>query len=908
MAIRIAIQGATQLQLASPVLKPGDFTAGRSIGGLANLKAGYWLAFMLRLPAGTAWESNLRRFLLGGGSGTAYAGIITEAVSNTSTNIGAVWLGSDTDNVGTFNGALRLRPRVAWRHGANTSGYFPTGAALPSTSPTGPNEFTGLAPITRGTDAWLFVVGVQNIAAAPVNDTPIWRIFAANCRMGPGGTVASQVPDYNPINTSWLPSTTAELMRQIFVAASTTITSNTPVDTTMAHVALVQGNFPWDSVNNRPHHDAIAALAGTGSNPFHTYESLVAAQNAGTLGYANLRSGRGDLTHHWTLADLTSAGLTSTGSAPPVAFAPTNYNSLSGGLAATASIAPLHWQGGAPTISEPPVKFHGGRGLRAFTIGGTWQAGTTALQRRWQAADGTALPGFDWANVTLFNGSGTWSTTDTLPVGGPYTLLVRDADDAGRATVMTGLLVGTVMLAHGQSGMAQALRTGDNMLGVAVAAGAIGIYLGASNNDAGGASYIKPLPVVYDLVGGQTPPVASHGSILLLNEWHQHNPGHPLCIANQAIGGRDMALWAADAPWGQWTFLGNVGEPGTTSPAGVGRTGHFAWMLGQYVDAHVIMWTPNMASAAATRALYRSAIDARFVHSPDAPWLVLPPWRGHRSPPDPSATVAKRAEHVSFVAELGARGVLGPYWPDVVMDGNPNAASSADQGSLHSAYHSAATAGSGGSPVSDQNQVGQGRLGRGLGRALAWLFDRTVKAHGPRLLAAWFRDGTRSVIEVELGRAVRTLHGAPISNQFAISVGGGGFAGSGFTVALDATGTRAVLTSTGAAWPETGVLVDYARDWPFGPAAGDLDETLAERKLDGLLYDDQGHRGGVNLPSAAGNPLASANGGGVPVLMRGSAKLVATERWVGTRNVTLRMMAADGVTVLKERVLTVTAS
>lgn len=907
MAIRVAIQGATQLQLASPVLKPGDFTAGRTIGGASGQIMGYWLAFMLRVPSGTAWESNLRRFLLGGGSGSAYAGTITEAGSNTSTNLGAVWLGSDTDNASTFSGSLRLRPRVVWRHGANTTGYFPTGAALPSTTPTGPNEFTGLAPITRGNDAWLFVVGVSNVAAqgAPA----VWRIWAANCRIGPGGTVSSQVPDYTPANSNWLPSTTAELMRQVFGAASGTVTSNTPVDTTMEHVALCQGNFPWDTANNRPHHDAIAALAGVAGVAPHSYDTLVAAQNAGTLGYANLRSGRGDLTHHWTLADLTSAGLTSSGSAAPVAFAPVNYNSLSGGLADTATIAPLHWQGGAPTISEPPVKFHGGRGTRAFTIGGTYQAGTTGLQRRWETADGAALPGLDWADVTVFGGAGTWSTTDMLPVGGPYRLRVRDTNDVARATAMAGLLVGTVMLAHGQSGMAQALRTGDNVLGVAVAAGAIGLYVGASNNDAGGASYVKPVPVVYDLVGGQTPPVASHGSILLLNEWNQHNPGHPLCIANQAIGGRDMALWAANGAWGQWSFLGSVGEPGTSSAGGVGRTGHFAWMLGQYVDCHVLMWTPNMASAQADRTLYANEIDARFTASPDVPWLVLPAWRGHRSPPDPSATVNKRGEHVSFVAERGARGVLGPYWPDIVMDGNPNAATSGDQGSLHSAYHSNATAGSGGSPVSDQNQVGQGRLGRSIGRALAWVFDRSVKAHGPRVVAAWFRDDARTVIEVELGRAVRTLNGAAIANHFWVSSDSGSiFAKTGFTVALDATATRAVLTSTGGAWPASTTRVDYARNWPNGPADGDLLEQDVERKLDGLLYDDQAYRGGTNLAARAGNPLASANGIGVAVAARGAAKLVATERWTGTRNVTVRMMAADGVTVLRERVLAVTAN
>jgi hypothetical protein len=884
MAIQVQTVGATDLRLAADIIKP-NYTAGRSIGGQAGQIMGHWRAMMVRVPA-----------------------------SGFTANAGYVMLGRDGAGNGNFNGgedtvlriggdnvsqaASRLRPIARYRASATDAFAGTSGAEGAATS---------IPQLALAPGVHLIVEGISNTGTA---GSPNWRGWAAACQIG-SGTPASHVAA-TAISATWLAATSGALLRQIFAAAASGVT-RTPVGVTIEQVALVQGDFPWDTANNRPHHDAVAALAGVGGNPFLTYAGLVAAQNAGTLPYANCDQGLGNLDYWWTLRDL-SAGLTNSGSAGAASFTQTDWNSLSGGLVNAADIAPAHWYsvGGVvnPTIADQAIKFVGGRGTRALVVSGTRDASQN-VERRWEVmATGNALPGFDWEAADVQSGT-TWQTTDTLPIGGPYRLRARYAALPDQAAVNEDWLVGTVMVMHGQSGMELVFDGGvpaNNNLNIAVASGAQGILLKLANQDGGSSStYARPTLAVNRLRAGQTP-ANNHGAVLFLNEWNVHNPGHPILICNQAINGTAMADWAENTTvnggHASWGFLGTIGAvAGASSGNNSGVVESYAAALGRYTDVHIMMWTPGMSgtagvddTTAGSRLKYRRAIDDRFSAAASAPFVVLPPWRGHREPPDSSSTTSKRQEHLDFVAQLGARGVLGPYWPDVVSDSN---------GSLHSAFNSAPGVPSATLPVSDGNQVGQARLGRGLGRVAAWHFDRTIKAHGPRVLAAWFTDAGRMSIQVELGRKVRTLNGAAIANRFWISTDNGtNFTNTGFTVALDASGTRAVLTSTGAAFPASNCRVDYAPNWPFGPTETP-DEASTERLLDGLLYDDQTHRGGTNFAAGVrpGNPLSGTNRigtglAGVPVAARGAAKLVATERWTGSRNVTVRMTATDAATGL----------
>ncbi len=889
MAIRVANVGQSDLRLSSQVTKRNFLTA-LSTGPFSGDVVGHWRAFFVRLPAGYAALN--QRFAV---------------------------LGWDFGETGTFGTTQDWVTRIPG--GASATAPLRLQVQDNSVAAAWPGSEGVINSIPQFVvdTVYLVVTGVTN---SGTNASPVWRNFAAVCPVG--GSASSQVGT-TASGASFVTGTTQRIFNQVFVRQGSI---RTPQDVAMEELVYVTGDFPWDTANNRPHPDALQALAGAGGNPFLTYEGLIAAQNAGTLPYSNLRTenggqGKGRAEYRFTLRSLT-AGLTNTGATA----GNLTEQGTPGGLADVASIAPAHFLGGVPSILETGDKFIPGRGAVAWTSRGTYQAGTTVLERRWErVATGNALPGLDWAPVDVMS-AGNWTDTDTIPVGGPYRLRVRDVATPALATASEDWLSGTRVLMHGQSAMALSVRTGfggtalgPNLTNVAVASGAQGVVMRLNNmyaNGGAGGTYAAPSPVYGRLRSGETPAIG-HGAILFLNEWHVHNPGHPLMICNMAINTHGMDQWTANevVPDGDatWRFMGPATPtaPGAGDGNASGVVSFFALCLGGasggFVDAHMLMWSPGMSATDTGRAAYRAAIDARFSQSPNAPWLIIPPWRFHRSLPDINAGPSVRNRHVAFATELGARGWLGPSWQDVVNDGT---------GSGHPAYNTApGVPDSGPNGVSDGNHVGQGRLGRGFGRALAWAYDRRIKAHGPRLVGAWWRDaGVRTIIEVELARAVRTLEGAAVyAGQFWVSTDNGGtFINTGFTAALSADGTRAALTSTGNAWPASNVRVEIHWVNPFGPDEL-ADETNAEVTLRGLLYDSQIYRGGINLTTGVrpGNVLqgtsqAGAGVAGVPVTTRGAARLMATARFAGTRSVTVRLMAADGVTVLREKSLAITAS
>ncbi|WP_353218327.1 hypothetical protein, partial [Sandarakinorhabdus sp.] len=813
MAIRVQTTGATDLRVTTDIVKRNLNTA-ITIAGTSGKVAGFWQAVFLQIPASGFNNGAALPLLAADGSG---GGIF----NGTNDHVFAV--GGDN----AANGTFRLKPRVHARSGG-------TAAFAATTQP-----FANLPALTRAANTHLLLWGISNTGT---DAAPVWQGWSAMCRVG--GDASSEVIAA-PITAGYLSAATGILLRQVFHGATASTSTHTPAGTILQHAAHCDGDFPWDTANNRPHHAALLALAnGTGAGTLHTYASLVAAQNAGSLGYGNLRgAAKADLTHWWTLADLTAGGLANNGSNSANALAVTNWNTLSGGLdGSAATIAPTHWAGAVPAITEPAVKFHGGRGARALVVAGTH---TGPVQRRWvNEAAGTSLAGFDWAGLTVT--AGAWQTSDVLPVGGPYRLEVRDTAVPANLASSADWLVGTVMLTHAQSAMQLTWTSGGtgttlgvNRTNTVLSAGAQGVLLRLGEIYGGEpTAYLQPSLAAVRLIGGQTP-VCGQGSVACLNEWNAHNPGHPLLIANMAIEGSFMSNWAsnqsltvhrAGTGHASWFYMGTIGAvAGASSGNNSGVVETYAALLRRHVDVHTIMWSPNMGLDSTVRADYVAGIDARFSNAASAPWLVIPPWRMHRNPTDTVGSVGPRDRSVLFFQELGARGVLGPQWADNVDDSD---------GSGHGAYANPAGTPSF-QPVPDTNMVGVSRGGATFGRALAWVFDRTIKANGPRLVAAWSDNG-RATVQIELGRTVRTLGGAAIyAAAFEVSTNNGAaFTSSGFTVALAASGTRAVLTPAdgGTAWAAAGanLRVDYARVMPFHPDINPQ-EMNTERLLDGLL-------------------------------------------------------------------------
>ncbi|WP_156254372.1 hypothetical protein [Sandarakinorhabdus oryzae] len=928
MAIKVAIQGGRDLRI--PGSNQGTGAGKRNyltaLGGApfsGSDVVGHWRAAWVRLP--TSYAGNGATAILG------YDAANTAVFSGTTdTSLRIPQAGYSTV------AATQRRPRINYASGSSTPAYSggsggSSAAANEGDWPSTQSQLPLASATPLASEAVLVIDGVMNVGS---NASPSWRNFICICRNG--GTPETYVAA-TATTANWLTNTTGRLLTQIFVAQGSSGTIRTVVGTVLEHVALVVGDFPWDTANNpssgaagvgRPHHDAIAALAGSGANAFKTYATLVSDMNAGTLPYSNLPSNRGqgkaDVRYWYKLTNL-ATGLSNSGSVASVDLVPTDGGSANAaGLVDEATIAPAHWTAGAiaPTINPYVVKGIGGRGTRARTFAGTYDAvSTTALQRRWEVeATGTAVPGFDWGG-SLTLSSGNWTCSDTLPEGGPYRLRVRDANLTTLEAASSGdWLVGVVVWLHGQSGIEQFAMgepdaaPGVNRLGVAASAG-VQAAMVKLNDQRGGTSsgYVRPTPGWWRVVGGTTPAVGQ-GLVRMANEWNVHNPGVPLIVVNMAINGVGQQNWidntAVPSGHASWTLMGptTLAEPGASDGSASGVMNYYGYLMGGHADVHLMMW-PTIVTTQAGRAAYTAAIDARLPNAPNAPWGIFPIWRMSVEAASYGA-INYRSRCLDLVDELGSRGVLMPCFSDHLAS---------NSGSLHPAYHSNATAGGGGSPSSDQNEVGQARIGRGLGRSVAWFYNRKIKAHGPRVIGPWFTDGTRTSIQIELGRKVRTLNAAAIAAElFWISQDGGStWTNTGFTVALDASGTRAVLTSTGAAFNASVTRVDYARDWPFATIAQQADEaTLNERRFDGLLYDNQNHRGGTNLIAQAGNPLQGINrhpatGGitsGVAVTTRGDARLVATERFAGARTVSVRLMAADGVTVLREKALAITAS
>ncbi len=774
---------------------------------------GLTFAFMIRLPATGMTNNGPFRF----GCHDANAGGTFADASESQFVIGG-------DSTG--QGANQMRP--GWNDRGNSSS-----AQTNPASTTLPFWWTGFEQMARDV-GYMFMVGIRNIGTSAA---PIWRNYMIGGRIGAASVpVATLMPEGANFAT-WLAETNAYFTQ--LLADLSTSGFRSPDGTAIEHTAVMWHNIPWDSGTDLPLISAVQPL----------YRGEATYSDPTFLNGGSIRDWR-RLASTTDLAD----------------YSPQNRAAatIRGTLVDAPAIGIGVWNGvDNVTINTPPGArtFIGGRGAGTRTFSGTWLGTVTGVQFRVETEAGAALPGLDWQAVATFNAGGTWSQPLTLPLGGPYRLRVRATNNNALTANLDDLLVGTIVVDHGQSGTDRGWNAPNlNTLALAVAAGAEGVFVDLTNKTAGvNPTYVQPGARIIRLRGGQTPTTVGQGVVAALNEWHAAGGG-PLCIVNLAIGGTNMADWANNAQAGNegtpgnWPFLGNlpISVPGLTGPEGSGVMGYLAWLVDGEADLHSLMWTPGFVPASANA--YRAATEARFTKPGNVKWIVFPPWRGDRSPPDSSSTVAKRKEHVDWVAQLPAGiGVLGPTWLDVVSDGT---------GTLHAAFNSAPGVPNTTFPISDGNHVGQARIGRGKGRCFAWVFNPALNAYGPSLQSAAFTDASRTVIRVQTGRALRTLNGAAIAPVVWISENSGGaWSNTGFSIAID--GNDLLLTKTSGSWPAGTTRVDYGREWPFTGAGNSNNEANTD--------------GGTNFAvgQRAGNLLQGTNDNGIAVNASTAASIVA---------------------------------
>ena len=837
-----------------PVIKP-NFTDG----------VGWWAGMMVRLPPSmpfnVVYSMLVRQVNISGDSGFTGAG-----------DSNVAWCG----NIGT---PIRT-PQV--RHGTGIGGTL---------IPANPEADARLSTLTSPPDAgadYMLVWGLTNRGTPAAQD---WVWFLAMCPIGgtaPTGYCRtwSLGPTFPGIGN------TIAWFDEMFVTGASSA-RRTPAGFGFEHLFVIRGEAPWDTTNNRFDQAAIESLANGTAN---------------CEGAAILNGGQ--LLHWWTLRSMSLPNRTCrvTGRI----WASESYDGTNFIVDGTV-IGQGEWlDAETVTIGDAwrTKEVWGGRGTLTVPYSGTYTGGT-GVERRWvEAVSKAPLQGplGQWTQVQNW-GSGQWSETrDVLPWSGPncteYELQVRQIGASGTAE-KRGLWIGTHVLNNGQSGAELIFNTPNNFLNITAPAGCVGEMLDLDNQSAGTqSSYIQPTPRIWFVEGAVTPPNVHHGFLLFLREWQKRGQG-PVQVINLAYAGTGPSQFynADPAPGpGGWTLRGQVyGLAPPTGPldaTGVGFSSMLAFLARRTADLATLMWTPGLG-VSQTPDLgnnYEAMIDEIFNNGPPVPWIVFPIWRNGREPQDMGGSIAHRNTHIVWALDNPARRYLAPYLPDIAMEttGNGHPAGGANNnGPDHPTIKT----------VSDSNIVGSGRLGATIGALCAEWFHQSSsnprKLWGPRVLKAHFVDGTRTAIDVEVGRRVGTLNGAaPLAEVWFVSTDNGTtwtrLSAADTTVTI--VGTKVRLTRTSGSWPANNVRVSLYRENPWhqlfnsdaGQTAPPLGEWAFERYADGLLYDmDRGDRGGM-AGAEAGWPLSILQLDGVPVTARDNVRRVLAVQRLPAGNYSLQ--------------------
>lgn len=716
-------------------------------------------------------------------------------------------------------------------------------------------------PAIPGATNCLVIVGVRKVSGA-------WTLFRAYCPVGGSATVG--VGAVAP-PAGWITSA-VPLINQVFSSAAAG--AKTPVDTAVDHVVNVRGDFPFSGgVPDAAIVEALAANAAT-----LRYDSPSVLAGGAILDYRTLTDA----------ADLSDKGPGSRAAAVVV------------GSIATAPAVASWMASDAITITERPARWvFGGRGTRTQAFSGTYAgAAPVGFEIKVSSLDtGLAIPGWDWgakAPVSVVIAGGNWSLKlagTGLPIGSRYKFEIRETGAPSRnAATANSFDVGVRIAGLGQS---QYQRMGIHNKTMAPIAGMRAAVMDVINRNAGGGgAYAQPVVDYQPLTAASA---TGSGYMAMANRWWELT-GVPLMIINTPTEGTSVREWDTNGPYGQWTHVGDgVTVPGPVSAGTSGIQTLFAITLERDIDAWMLNWGTSDLPYAATMVTTLTAVlekattglDAIYSNCPAPPILVVPFPRQSSTASIPNIMTMRDTQRAA--GKAGGRFKFVGEFHDWVMD---------NDGGPHPAAM-------GGAPVLEVNWNGSGRGGFSMGQYLAGYFDPAIKRFGPLLLKAVFTDATRNVIEIETGRALRTIGGAALKSEifFVSTDSGATFVNAGFTAAI--VGTKIRLTKSAGSWPASDVTVDAIRSLPMNTDGGaNGGEIAADAWMDGLPFDDQTYRG-----KGYGQHLTGVGGTGIPVAAKAGLgpRLVATIKLPpGIYNVPVRM-AHGGGNVDKVLSITVTA-
>jgi len=452
----------------------------------------------------------------------------------------------------------------------------------------------------------------------------------------------------------------------------------------------------------------------------------------------------------------------------------------------------------------------------AVFLSGTYSTTPTSIEARLEDAAGAAVSGFDWATKVATPSGGVFTVSfAAVPVGGPYTVAIRDS--AVPATVVrnsNGLYVGAVIMPWGQS---QNDKLGSSGAGLLSAATGMKVFYSCPSDKT-----IKDRPSTLKEVLTNAATIGN-GIVAWANQWHADSGGVPLLIQDCTVPGSGITAWINDIhDSNQGADLTNLLWSNFATAAFVScdyQASAIMWMQG---TNDVGSWASYAANMELLKTKFNTALSTQ-----NPLYCVTPHQRSNDTEQTWNMRNAQYGKAVS-----GGTWRLASFLLDWEMGANA-------------------------SPHQSTNAQGNPRGGYRIGRAMARLLVDSSIESPPQVVSATFTSPARTAFDVVFSADIEAADGTTttgLPGHFAsLNSGTTWPALSNLTAAI--TGARTVrMTSTVGALPAATTRYDLLRGTPFSSDGSISDYIGAESGLEAstfakLLTSTSSFESGRGLPA-----------------------------------------------------------